>query len=111
MSFRFGFNESTQTPNFDDKTLDHYTDKQLQDFVLKNGQCHENVILEIVMTNSHCHGNMDLLTNIMDNTHLYSDTGDNGCKDKLVDTKKVFANPEAVDRSSTRFFSMFFETK
>ncbi|CAI9272392.1 unnamed protein product [Lactuca saligna] len=102
MGFQFGFNPSAQTPNLnpnvDDKSLDHYTDKQLEDFMLKKLELfynetiskldslgyNENFVLEAVLRNGHFQGNMDPLTNMLDNTQLYLSTRDSGCKDKLA---------------------------
>nr|KAJ0204360.1 hypothetical protein LSAT_V11C500243480 [Lactuca sativa] len=65
--------------------LDHYTDEQLEDSILKkiyllyvkaisqlvSSGYDEHAVLEVVLRNGHCHGSMDPLNNIMHNAQIY----------------------------------------
>lgn len=84
LTFQLGFNESSQNcsnPSLDDSGWGYCTEEQLEEILMKNLEFlyneaigklvglgyDEEVALRAVLTNGHCYGGMDVLTNILHN--------------------------------------------
>ncbi|KAI7738598.1 hypothetical protein M8C21_011459 [Ambrosia artemisiifolia] len=102
LNFQLGFNESS--PNLGDSGWGYCTEEQLEEILMKNLEFLYNeaiaklvalgyddeVALKAVLTNGHCYGGMDVLTNILHNSLAFLNSVSNGTDGDLEGNEHVF---------------------
>ncbi|KAK9076572.1 hypothetical protein SSX86_004906 [Deinandra increscens subsp. villosa] len=118
LNFRLGFNESSQNPNsnpnFDDSGWGYCTEEQLEEILMKNLEFlyneaiaklvalgyDEEVALRAILTNGHCYGGMDVLTNILHNSLAFLNSVSNGNERDGDANEHVFADLRQLEEFS-----------
>ncbi|KAK2969523.1 hypothetical protein RJ640_029816 [Escallonia rubra] len=125
LNYQVGSNEFSQSPNansrpnpnFDDSGWGYCTEEQLEEILLKNLEFlynealtklvglgyEEDVALKAILRNGHCYGGMDVLSNILQNSLAFLNSGSiggGGNSGSLEDTEPVFVDLRQLEEYS-----------
>ncbi|KAI3717914.1 hypothetical protein L1987_69830 [Smallanthus sonchifolius] len=114
LNFQLGFNESNSNPNFEDSGWGYCTEEQLEEILMKNLEFlyneaiaklvalgyDEEVALRAILTNGHCYGGMDVLTNIFHNSLAFLNSVSNGSEGDSDANEHVFADLRQLEEFS-----------